>query len=101
TTGSPARPSAPSRGPSPSPDPKTKAAGGVLTAKRAPHRPGTAPALGLRAARAVVFLSQTTPRGDDRETVQPPAGRIARRPLGAQHLRGFRPGQPRPRPIPE
>src|SRR5262249_32863414 len=26
-----------------------KAAGGVLTAKQAPHRPGTAPALGLRA----------------------------------------------------
>jgi hypothetical protein len=28
---------------------KNKAAGGVLTAKQAPHRPGTAPALGLRA----------------------------------------------------
>ena len=28
-----------------------KAAGGVLTAKQAPHRPGTAPALGLRAGR--------------------------------------------------
>ena len=27
--------------------PKTKAAGEVLTAKQAPHRPGTAPALGL------------------------------------------------------
>src|SRR5262249_23924542 len=26
-----------------------------------PHRPGTAPALGLRAERAVVFLSQTAP----------------------------------------
>jgi hypothetical protein len=26
-----------------------EAAGGVLTAKQAPHRPGTAPALGLRA----------------------------------------------------
>jgi hypothetical protein len=26
-----------------------KAAGGVLTAKQAPRRPGTAPALGLRA----------------------------------------------------
>src|SRR5262245_25950636 len=35
-----------------------KAAGRVLTAKQAPHRPGTAPALGLRAGRAVV-LSQT------------------------------------------
>ena len=31
-----------------------EAAGGVLTAKQAPHRPGTAPALGLRAERAVV-----------------------------------------------
>src|SRR5262245_4441602 len=29
-----------------------KAAGGVLTAKQAPHRPGTAPALGLRAGEA-------------------------------------------------
>src|SRR5262249_46802813 len=29
-----------------------KAAGGVLTAKQAPHRPGTAPALGLRDGRA-------------------------------------------------
>src|SRR6187431_151214 len=37
-----------------------KAAGGVLTAKQAPHRPGTAPAHGLRAERAVVILSQTT-----------------------------------------
>src|SRR5262249_52112394 len=32
----------------------------VLTAKQAPRRPGTAPALGLRAERAVVILSQTT-----------------------------------------
>jgi hypothetical protein len=31
----------------------SKAAGGVLTAKQAPHRPGTAPALGLRAGRDV------------------------------------------------
>jgi hypothetical protein len=30
-----------------------KAAGGVLTAKQAPHRPGTAPALGLRAGNDV------------------------------------------------
>src|SRR5262249_21895252 len=28
---------------------ENKAAGGVLTARQAPHRPGTAPALGLRA----------------------------------------------------
>src|SRR4051794_186014 len=38
-----------------------KAAGGVLTAKRAPHRPGTDPAHGLRAERAVVILPQTAP----------------------------------------
>jgi len=31
--------------------PGRKAAGEVLTAKQAPHRPGTAPALGLRAGR--------------------------------------------------
>src|SRR6266516_737886 len=31
-----------------------KAAGEVLTAKQAPHRPGTAPALGLRAGRVAV-----------------------------------------------
>jgi hypothetical protein len=36
------------------------AAGGILNAKQAPHRPGTAPALGLRAGRAIVILSQTT-----------------------------------------
>src|SRR5262245_8355734 len=33
-----------------------RAAGGALTAKQAPHRPGTAPALGLRAERAGVIL---------------------------------------------
>ena len=32
---------------------RRKAAGGVLTAKQAPHRPGTAPALGLRAGNDV------------------------------------------------
>src|SRR5439155_55249 len=37
-----------------------RAAGGVLTAKQAPHRPGTAPAHGLRAERAVTILEQTT-----------------------------------------
>jgi len=36
-----------------------KAAGGVLTAKQAPNRPGTAPALGLRAGSDV---SQTKRR---------------------------------------
>jgi hypothetical protein len=38
-----------------------EAAGGVLTAKQAPHRPGTDPAHGLRAERAAVILPQTTP----------------------------------------
>ena len=32
-----------------------EAAGGVLTAKQAPDRPGTAPALGLRAGNDVFF----------------------------------------------
>src|SRR6516162_6045401 len=37
-----------------------EAAGEVLTAKQAPHRPGTAPALGLRAGMvAVTILRQT------------------------------------------
>ena len=36
-----------------------KAAGGVLTAKQAPHRPGTAPALGLRAERVAIHFVQT------------------------------------------
>ena len=33
-----------------------KAAGEVLTAKQAPHRPGTAPALGLRAGEVAVAM---------------------------------------------
>src|SRR5262245_32639906 len=42
---------------------KNKAAGGVLTAKQAPHRPGTAPALGLRAGCVVApIVAQTTIR---------------------------------------
>jgi VCBS repeat-containing protein len=40
-------------------DSRNEAAGGVLTAKHAPHRSGTAPALGLRAGLAAI-LSQTT-----------------------------------------
>src|SRR5207302_5622736 len=42
-----------------------KAAGGVLTAKQAPHRPGTAPAPGLRAGRCPAMLSQTNPEGEN------------------------------------
>ena len=38
-----------------------KAAGGVLTAKQAPRRPGTAPALGLRAgAMLLLIVTQAT-----------------------------------------
>src|SRR5262249_24890995 len=40
----------------------SKAAGEVLTAKQAPHRPGTAPTLGLRARRvAVLIICRTVP----------------------------------------
>jgi hypothetical protein len=38
-----------------------KAAGGGLTAKQTPYRPGTAPAPGLRAQRAVVILRRPHP----------------------------------------
>jgi hypothetical protein len=37
-----------------------KAAGGVLTAKQAPHRPGTAPALGLRAGMVAAPIIEQT-----------------------------------------
>jgi hypothetical protein len=50
-------------------DCSTKAAGGVLTAKQAPHRPGTAPALGLRAWRAVIFLERTALTKENRNVV--------------------------------
>src|SRR5947209_9742939 len=39
---------------------RSKAAGGVLTAKQAPHRPGTAPALGLRAGNDVTSIRPRT-----------------------------------------
>src|SRR5438477_10562688 len=40
----------------------SQAAGGVLTAKQSPHRPGTAPALGLRAGGVVTpTVPQTAP----------------------------------------
>ena len=38
------------------------AAGEVLTAKQAPHRPGTAPAVGLRAGIDVLSIVPQTPR---------------------------------------
>src|SRR5262249_42437816 len=38
-----------------------RAAGGVLTAKQAPRRPGTAPALGLRAGEVAAMLSSRPP----------------------------------------
>jgi hypothetical protein len=40
--------------------PESKAAGEVLTAKQAPHRPGTAPALGLRAGNGVISILPQT-----------------------------------------
>src|SRR5262249_59768687 len=39
---------------------RNKAAGEVLTAKQAPHRPGTAPALGLRAGKDGPFIVPRT-----------------------------------------
>ena len=41
---------------------QSKADGGVLTAKRAPRRPGTAPALGLRAGGSTLDLTSDGPR---------------------------------------
>jgi uncharacterized protein (TIGR03118 family) len=41
-------------------DGRQQAAGGVLTAKQAPHRPGTAPALGLRAGCVVATIIEQT-----------------------------------------
>ena len=42
------------------PEALTRAAGEVLTAKQAPHRPGTAPALGLRAGMVAVAIITPT-----------------------------------------
>src|SRR6516164_4334662 len=50
----------------------------VLTAKQAPHRPGTDPAHGLRAERAVVFLPQTS---SAKETTMWFRTRTPRRPM--------------------
>ncbi len=49
---------------------RTKAAGGVLTAKQAPHRPGTAPAPGLRAERCPPIVPQTA-SGNRRRAMRP------------------------------
>src|SRR6478672_9880708 len=82
-----------------------EAAGGVLAAKQAPHRPGTAPAHGLRAEGAVVILPQTTtamegddhvvprtpPFPEDHQTRQAPAAsRSSRGPQPARRLRHAR-----------
>ena len=42
------------------PQRNSQAAGEVLTAKQAPHRPGTAPALGLRAGKVGVSIKSQT-----------------------------------------
>src|SRR5262249_27873529 len=100
-----------------------KAAGGVVTAKQAPRRPGTAPAPGLRAEVGRPILPQTAPEGALPDAAPPrsappgppgpppPAGhlpavpRTAGRPLSAVGLHadqsGRRPtgrgSRPRPR----
>src|SRR5262249_52297700 len=57
----------------------SKAAGGVLTAKQAPHRPGTAPALGLRAETvAAVSAMQAAARWGDCHVSHALTARIAR-----------------------
>jgi Calx-beta domain-containing protein len=62
-----------------------EAAGGVLTAKQAPRRPGTAPALGLRAGRVVASMVQTASKKEitmlfrsvlDRFAVPPSGGSL-------------------------
>ena len=48
-----------------------KAAGGVLTAKQAPRRPGTAPAPGLRRPRCPTIVSQTNFEREERQCHSP------------------------------
>src|SRR5262249_54490235 len=60
---------------------KSKAAGGVLTAKQAPHRPGTAPALGLRAERGSRHGTADQPRVGERTMSFPSWLRNLRSPL--------------------
>ena len=50
-----------------------QAAGGVLTAQQAPHRPGTAPAPGLRRGDVAAILPQTN-RERENEPCHPPVG---------------------------
>src|SRR6476619_3241159 len=75
------RPEEPSRIPART---SNEAAGGVLTAKQAPHRPGTAPAHGLRAAGAAVILPQTTTAKET--TVSRPSFRARLEALGERAL---------------
>src|SRR5262249_10126932 len=54
-------PTRPEENPAPTEDKqKEHAASGVLTAKQAPRRPGTAPALGLRAGASVISIPSQT-----------------------------------------
>jgi FG-GAP-like repeat len=78
---------------------KNKAAGGVLTAKQALHRPGTAPALGLRAGRAALIVSQTafgkeTPLMWFHSFLDSLRARLLRQPRRSRHRRP--PSQPPP-----
>jgi hypothetical protein len=69
-----------------------RAAGGVLTAKQAPHRPGTAPAHGLRAERAVVILPQTAPARETTMSLRTLFGSSKNRPTRAARCSSvFRP----------
>ena len=66
TTRSPARPSVPSRGPSPAHDPRTKSGRWGPYRQASPPPARHRPALGLRAGWALVILPQT-PEGDDHD----------------------------------
>jgi hypothetical protein len=98
---------------------QSEAAGGVLTAKQAPRRPGSAPALGLRAGCVAAFIvSQTTiaketsmwfqslvdslksgfprrpPRARHRSPKRPPPGNLAVEALEDRTVPSFVPAVP-------